>query len=78
MENSTKVMWSLDCTGLEQLFAQHVPTGQAAATADRIRAVTAELAEQLRQNIEDVPAKDYMSSRTFLASQDDTAHSRAG
>ncbi|HEY2251102.1 MAG TPA: hypothetical protein VGH74_08580 [Planctomycetaceae bacterium] len=65
-------------TELEKLFAERVKTSQAAATAENIHAVTAELAEQLRRHIADVPAKDYMTGRKFLDSLDYAAHSHAG
>ena len=63
---------------LEQLFAQRAQTSQAAATTYKIHAVTAELANQLREHIQDVPAKDYMSARKFLDSLDYAAHTHAG
>jgi multidrug efflux pump subunit AcrA (membrane-fusion protein) len=65
-------------TELEQLFEQRVQTSQAAGTAGRIHAVTAEFAEQLRRSIEYVPAKEYMTGRKFLDSLDYAAHSHAG
>ena len=63
---------------LEHLFAQRAQTSQAVGTADKIHAVTAELAKQLRRHIEDVPAKEYMSARKFLDSLDYAAHTQAG
>lgn len=65
-------------TELEKLFAQRVQTGQAAGTAQSIHTLTAEMAEQLRRHIEEVPAKDYMTGRKFLDSLDYAAHSHAG
>ena len=65
-------------TELEKLFAQRVQTSQAAGTAQAIHTMTAEMTEQLRRHIEDVPAKDYMTGRKFLDSLDYAAHSHAG
>lgn len=53
-------------------------TGQAAGTAERIHAVTAKLSEQLRLQIENLPAKEFTTGRKFLDSLDYAAHSHAG
>jgi hypothetical protein len=65
-------------TELEELFAQRVQTSHAAGTAQSIHTATAQMAEQLRRHIEEMPAKDYMTGRKFLDSLDYAAHSHAG
>ena len=70
--------YAADRTALEKLFAQRVQTSHAAGTAQSIHTATAQMAEQLRRHIEEVPAKDYMTGRKFLDSLDYAAHSHAG
>jgi len=65
-------------TELEKLFAQRAETGQAAATAEQIHAATAKLADELRNHVEHVPAKDYTTARKFIDSLDYAAHRHAG
>lgn len=63
---------------LEDLFAQRAKTSQSESTASKIHAVTSELQEQLRKNIENMPSGEYMSARKFLDSLDYAGHSHAG
>jgi hypothetical protein len=70
--------YSAHRTELDRLFAQRVQTGQAAGTVESIHAVTKKFAHQLRQHIEEIPAKEFMSGRKFLDSLDYAAQSHAG
>jgi len=63
---------------LENLFAQRAKMSQSDSTASKIHSVTAELQDQLRKNIENMPSGEYMSARKFLDSLDDAAHTHAG
>jgi hypothetical protein len=63
---------------LDELFAQRAKTSQSESTAAKIHAVTIELQDQLRKNIENMPSGTYMSARKFLDSLDYAGHSHAG
>jgi hypothetical protein len=63
---------------LDELFAQRAKTSQSEATAFKIHAVTIEMQDALRKNIENMPSGVYMSARKFLDSLDYAGHSHAG
>jgi len=63
---------------LDDLFAQRAKMSQSEATAFKIHAVTIEMQDALRKNIENMPSGVYMSARKFLDSLDYAGHSHAG
>jgi hypothetical protein len=77
-ESLQKGDYAMHRSELDDLFAQRAKLSQSESTASKIHAVTAELQDQLRKNIENMPSGEYMSARKFLDSLDYAAHTHAG
>ncbi len=70
--------FAADRTRLDQLFELRARTGTAAMNVDKIHIATREMTEKLRNRIEEIPTKPYITARKFLDSLDYTAQTPAG
>ncbi len=66
--------YAADRAALEEQFAMRASSGQPIDSTARIQAIVKSMGDELRLNIDRIPADDYMTARKFLGSLDLETH----